>query len=367
VINHTSGTTGMPKLVVHSSETVINRLARFESLRWPLLGVRPDDTVASASSFAHGRTFCWTASVLCLAPRKIVICGELEPESAVPFLRAHPPTTLEALPSAFARWLPAAAAPDNPFRDVRLFVSTYDAVHPPTVRAFLGASRRGWPLWMQGWGQTETGPLTFRFFTRRSVAAAGRRHPTTRDAGRPIPGRVRLRVVDPVTLRPVPRGRPGLLFAHTGARCLGYLGEPLRWAAKRVGPWWNTGDLGVLTRTGAVRFLDREVDALPALSCVEVEDVVQDRLPQVRECVLLGVPGGLPVPVVATADGRLERPAWRRAVRDLPPMAEPVVLTWSQLPRTGTGKVRRHELSERLLGAVAGAGSGAGSGSGRWT
>jgi len=361
VVNHTSGTTGVPKLVVHSTETIINRLARFESVRWPVLGVRPDDTVASASSFAHGRTFCWTASVLCLAPRKIVISTSFEPPDGLAVLRAHPPTTLEALPAAFVRWQRAAAEPDNPFRDVRLYVSTYDAMHPPTIRAFLAASRRRRPLWMQGWGQTETGPLTFRFLTRRSVAAAGLRHPCTRNLGRPIPGRVRLLVVDPVTLRPVGRGRPGLVFADTRARCLGYLGEPQRWADKRAGRWWNTGDVGVLTRSGAVRFLDREVDALPGLSCVEVEDVVEDRLPQVLECVLLGAVDRPPLPVVVTADGRLDPAAWSRAVRDLPPMAEPIALTWDELPRTATGKVRRHELLHRMFGPAHTHGSG------RWT
>ncbi|MGH3622234.1 MAG: AMP-binding protein, partial [Sciscionella sp.] len=37
VVNHTSGTTGMPKLVVHSTGTIIRRLARLESVRFPVL------------------------------------------------------------------------------------------------------------------------------------------------------------------------------------------------------------------------------------------------------------------------------------------------------------------------------------------
>ncbi|MFF1615742.1 AMP-binding protein, partial [Amycolatopsis sp. NPDC058278] len=73
VINHTSGTTGTPKLVVHTTRTIIDRLARFEALRVPVVGTRRDDVVANASSYAHGRPFCWTGSVFCLAPRKIVL------------------------------------------------------------------------------------------------------------------------------------------------------------------------------------------------------------------------------------------------------------------------------------------------------
>jgi acyl-coenzyme A synthetase/AMP-(fatty) acid ligase len=97
VVNHTSGTTGVPKLVVHTTRTIVHRLARFEAVRWPVIGVRRDDVVANAGSYAHGRTFCWTASVFCLAPRKIVLLST--PES-LPVLERHRPTTLEALPSA---------------------------------------------------------------------------------------------------------------------------------------------------------------------------------------------------------------------------------------------------------------------------
>lgn len=361
VVNHTSGTTGVPKLVVHSTNTIIRRLAGFEAVRWPLLGVRADDTVASASSFAHGRTFCWTASVYCLAPAKVLIVADLDARRAEPMLRAHPPTTLEALPATYVRWQPLTEGPGNPFRAVRMFVSTYDAVHPSTVRAFLAASGRARAVWMQGWGQTETGPLTFRFLTRKSLAAGDERHPTTRNAGRPVPIKTRLRVVDPETFEPVPRGRQGVVLVRTKARCLGYLGEPERFADKINGKWWNTGDVGVRTRSGNVLFLDREVDVIPEMSCVELEDVLDDRLPELLECVILGAPGRPPLPVVVTADGQLDMVAWQGAIGDLPPLADPVVLTWDELPRTGTGKVRRLELRERLLGNAAMFGTG------RWT
>jgi hypothetical protein len=67
------------------------------------------------------------------------------------------------------------------------------------------------------------------------------------------------------------------------------------------------------------------------------------------------------VPVVV-ADGR--RPSWQdwqAAVGDLPEMAPPRFLTWDEVPRTGTGKVRRHELRTRL------AASEQTYGTGRWT
>ncbi|WP_340688044.1 class I adenylate-forming enzyme family protein [Amycolatopsis coloradensis] len=351
LICHTSGTTGTPKLVVHTTRTIIDRLARPEAVRWPVLGVRRDDVLGNASAYAHGRTFCWTASALCLAPREIVVLSE--PASAERVFGRHRPTVIEALPSTFVRWRPLAHSPENPFRRVRRFVSTYDAVHPPVIRTMLNATRRKRPLWMEGWGQSETGPLSFRFFTRRSVRA-------TRDIGRPLPGLARLRAVDPETMERVPRGTPGILLARTRARCVAYVGEQDRWEHKAHGSWWNTGDLGVVSRTGAVTLLDREVDSVPGLSCLSVEDAIEDRLPAIAECVVLSAVGRAPIPVVVTDTG-LEPARWRAAVADLPPMGEPVTLTWDEVPRTGTGKVRRLELLERLTGTAAT------NGSGRWT
>ncbi|MGW5053045.1 class I adenylate-forming enzyme family protein [Actinokineospora sp. NPDC004072] len=344
IINHTSGTTGTPKLVLHTAETLIHRLAAREAQRVPVLSTKPSDTVASAIAYCHGRAVPWTMSVLWLAPSKVVVIGGDEPD----VLREHPPTTLEALPSVFVRWQGLTAAPDHPFGDVRLFVSTFDAMHPPTVRAYLGASRRRHPLWVQVWGQTETGPMTFRFLTRRSVATRADRHPTTRNLGRPMPGRTRLRVVDPRTFQDVPTGRPGLVLVRTAAQCVDYIGEHERWRAKSADGWWNSGDVGLRTRTGSYLLLDREVDVIPGQSCVELEDVIEDRVPEIVECVVLGTPGRLPIPVVVTVDGSLDPAHWATAIHDLPALADPVVFTWDRVPRTGTGKVRRMELRALL-------------------
>jgi acyl-coenzyme A synthetase/AMP-(fatty) acid ligase len=131
--------------------------------------------------------------------------------------------------------------------------------------------------------------------------------------------------------------------------CAGYVGEPERLRAKLTGGWFATGDLGVATPSGRLLLLDREVDTVPGGSCVEIEDVIHDRLPDVVEAVVLGRASGLPLPVLVTKDGMLDRATWHRAVADLPPLGEPTLLPADQLPLTATGKVRRQELRDRLL------------------
>ncbi|QEU76868.1 long-chain fatty acid--CoA ligase [Streptomyces nitrosporeus] len=359
---HTSGTTGVPKLVIHTTRTLIHHLARFETLPLPRIGVRRGDSLFNSSAYAHGRTLCWTAVAPALGPRHISLASGECPGTTDLLLRAHPPTVVEALPSRYVRLRPLTRRLDNPFRNVRTYISTYDAVHPPVVRAYLQASAERRPLWMQGWGQSETGPLTFAFHTRRSVARAADGTATTvRGLGRPVPLKTRLKAVDPGTFRPVPPGTPGLVLCRTKAVAPGYLGEPERWAAKRHGDWWNTGDIATIARDGSVRLLDREVDHSPELSCLHAEDVIEDLLPEVLECVVLARPGTEPLPVVVTEDGLLDPVRWKRATGELPALADPVVAGWDDIPRTGTGKVRRTALLEQLTGSARTRGTG------RWT
>ncbi|MGH1551942.1 AMP-binding protein [Streptomyces sp. L7] len=71
IATHTSGTTGVPKLVLHTANTAIGRFPpRMERYRPPFLTTRRGDVVAAAVSFAHIRVMAWTASqLLKMAPR----------------------------------------------------------------------------------------------------------------------------------------------------------------------------------------------------------------------------------------------------------------------------------------------------------
>jgi acyl-coenzyme A synthetase/AMP-(fatty) acid ligase len=156
--------------------------------------------------------------------------------------------------------------------------------------------------------------------------------------------------VDPATGESTGRGEPGLVQIAQRGRCLAYVGEPERHAAKRDGRWWHTGDFGVINRLGALRLVDREIDRLPDGSAIELEDVLLDRLVHTTEVIVLPVDGQRPVPVVSTTDDvPLDMGEWRRATADLPALANPVQIRWEDFPRTGTWKVERVELRERLI------------------
>ena len=360
VITHTSGTTGTPKLVQHSAAT-IGALAAVESRQLPVLRLRRDDHVGLALSWAHGRVVTGLVA-LCALGCSVMALSEWDHEVVRRAFGARRPTVVETHPNIYLHWEPLAADPAGLFADVRVFMNTFDAIHPRTIRTFLGASRRRLAVWGQGWGQSEAGPVCGRVYTRRSVRRRGSRHPVTRSVGRPLPFLAKLRVMDQVTGEPLARGEVGLLEVLTPGLTLGYVGERERWQSKRRGDWWNMGDLGVRTRLGTVRLLDREVDQIPGISGIELEDVLLDRFPAASEIVVLGVPDSLPVPVVSThGDAPLDPAAWAAAVEGLPPLAAPVHLPWAEVPRTSTWKVRRPDLKRQLFGEASTLGSG------RWT
>jgi acyl-coenzyme A synthetase/AMP-(fatty) acid ligase len=361
IVVHSSGTTGVPKLVVHSADTIGWAMSRMETIRWPVVESSTEDVVAISVAFAHGRIVSWTAGQFVLAPKSLVIISDHGLDNVASMLAEHRPTSLEACPNIFQRWEELAETRPELFRDVRLFVGTFDAIHPRTVRKFLATSRRRIPVWGQAWGQSEVGPICIAAFTRRQVRRRPEPRGATNDIGWPVPILSRVKVVDPETGRKQPRGKPGILMVATKSRCLGYLGEEDRHAEKVRGKWWNTGDIGQRGRFGRLKLIDREVDLLPGASGVELESILLDRLERATEVVVLGVPGRPPVPVLCMRDDRLDPAEWAAATADLPALDEPIVIPWEDVPRTATWKIRRLELRELVLGTKDKIGTG------RWT
>ncbi|MFE3716122.1 hypothetical protein ACFXOX_23655, partial [Bacillus subtilis] len=254
----------------------------------------------------------------------------------------------------YQRWQTLVESKPELFASVRLYVNTFDLMHPSTVRAFLAASRRRFPLWAQCWGQSEVGPIAGTIYTRAMVRKVG--SAATNTIGWSVPGLMRTKVVDPDTGRRVRWGRKGVLLSCSESRCIDYLGETDRHEFKQAGKWWNTGDMGYKDSLGRIHFVDRAVDEIPGMSGTELESILLDRLTGVSEVVVLGVKGQDPIPVLCYDECEFDKVQWAAVVSDLPRMAEPVVVSWDDLPRTSTWKIRRAQLRQRLVGAEHGHG-----------
>ncbi|MFD3869503.1 class I adenylate-forming enzyme family protein [Streptomyces sp. NPDC058623] len=344
LITHTSGTTGVPKLAVHTGESLEARYRPQAAAVTPLLRRRPE-TVAMHVSFVHSRIFLALAVTL-LRGCPVVVLADPDPERAAELFARLRPGILEAHPNTFMEWEPLAKDPREPLANVKLFSSTFDAIHPRTVKLMLHASRRRSAIFGQLYGQSEVGPVTVRTFTRQRLFEAD-----GRCVGFPFPGMTGIRVTSRNGRTPS-RENPGHIEVRSDGRVRTYLDEHERYEGQVTeGGWWRMGDVGYRSRYGCVHLLDREVDLIEGFgSTLAAEDTLLDRMGDLTEVIVVPGADGTAVPVVCTrGDLPLDRAAWQHAVRGLPPMADPVQWKLEELPHTATTKIKRRELT-RVLG-----------------
>lgn len=340
LITHTSGTTGLPKLVVHSARTLHGR---FRPQRRLMSLIRKRETVAVHVSYAHSRMYLAMAVLL---PRSmpLVIMSNGEPQQVAELFARTRPGFLETHPNSFVDWEPLADDERQPLSNVKYFSTTFDAIHPGTMDRLLHASQRRFPFFFQIYGQSECGPLVGRGYTRRNAHKVD-----GRCLGYAMPGISKFRIVSRDGQQPSRRS-PGLVEVFTPGRAVTYYGEQARFAEQLRGSWWRTGDVGYRSRFGCLHLLDREIDVIPTVhSTLAVEDAILSRLAEITEVVLVRGPHEQPLPVVCTRQNLpLDMDRWRSAVADFPQLSPPVQLPLAKLPRTATMKVQRLELARQL-------------------
>jgi acyl-coenzyme A synthetase/AMP-(fatty) acid ligase len=340
LVTHTSGTTGLPKLVVHTPRSMRVRL---RPQLWLLSLIRMRETVAIHIPFVHSRTFAAMALTL-LTARPTLLMRESAPDKVAEFFLEQRPGFIEGLPNSFMEWEGLAEDPRKPLASVKYFSSTFDAIHPGTMSRLLKSSERRRPLFFQIYGQSEVGPATGRPYFHNSAHKAD-----GRCVGFTLPGCAKVRVVSRNGKRPS-KNNPGFIEVRWDGLATNYFGERKRYEANLNGTWWRTGDVGYRTKLGCLHMFDREVDMIPGVrSSLEIEDLVLSRLGELSELVVVPGPKSEPVPVVCTnEDQPLDRDRWRAAVVEFPLLADPVQIPQAELPRTATLKVKRIELARRL-------------------
>ncbi|QKV90925.1 acyl-CoA synthetase [Streptomyces sp. NA02950] len=339
LITHGPGAAGIPRLEVHSPHTLWNRLVPQQALGRATRGEPAALHLPFASSRIHQ-----LLGVLLHFGSPLLLLTDPDPAQAGPLLTTHRPGIVETDPHTFALWEELADAPGGPLSRVRSYGSPFDTLHPRTVKRLLDASRRRDPRLMQLYGQGETGPIAFGWYTRRGLERAHERR-----VGTGIPGFTRIRVVDERG-RTCPPGAPGAVEVRTRGRILTYLGAPEQYARQVDHGWWRMGDTGYRDWWGALYLLDPGADRVsPAEGDLEVEDELLSRLAELREVIIVRGPGREAMPVVCTRGDRpLDTGRWLRATGDLPSLAAPVQCRFEDLPRTRTWKIKRLEIA-RLL------------------
>jgi fatty-acyl-CoA synthase len=171
---------------------------------------------------------------------------------------------------------------------------------------------------------------------------------------------VSIRVVD-LEMQDVPRDMRtiGEVVAMGDHLMEGYYKEPDATQAVMTGPWLHTGDMAVWDEEGYIHIVDRKKEIIISggenISSIEVEKAIFAH-PAVFECAVVAAPsdrwGEVPAALVVlkpgaslTEDELLAFLQPQLGKFKLPRIVEFVT---EQLPKTGTGKIRKNLLKERF-------------------
>jgi cyclohexanecarboxylate-CoA ligase len=337
---YTSGTTGEPKGVMHSSNTMLSNLEYFAER----LGLGVDDVIHMPSPLAHQLGFMY-GIVLPIMLGGTAILQDIfsAPEMARQIRDEGATFTMGATPFLNDLTEHVAASGQGTPR-LRVFVSA----GAPIPRALVAKARQtlGAAI-ISAWGMSENGAVT------TTKLDDGEEKATTTD-GCTLPG-IELRIVDAEGAR-VPTGQDGQLQVRGCSNFIGYLKRPELNPNDPEG-WFDTGDLARMDADGYIRIAGRSKDIIirggENIPVVEVEGLLF-RHPAVAEVAIVGFPdtrlGERACAFVRLREGAsLTLPevtayleAQRMARQYMPERLEIV----AQLPRTPSGKIQKFKLRE---------------------
>jgi cyclohexanecarboxylate-CoA ligase len=339
-ILYTSGTTGEPKGVMHTSNSLLSGMPGYAKR----LGLGPDSVVFMASPMAHQTGFLYGMMTALTQGAKLVVMDQWNVQAAARLIQDEGCSyTMSATPF-LADLTEEMARRKWDFSRFRVFL----AAGAPIPRALVrSASERLGATIAPGWGMTEMGLAT-------STEIGDSEELRANSDGKAFEY-MELRVVDPEG-RPLPPGTEGRLQSRGAGLFVGYLKRPALYAVDADG-WFETGDLARMDGAGYIRITGRSKDIIirggENIPVVEIENVLYGH-PSVREVAIVGIPderlGERACAFVTLHPGQhfdfstmTAHLAAHQVARQYHPERLEVI---EAMPRTATGKIQKFRLRE---------------------
>lgn len=347
-ILYTSGTTGRAKGAMLSHRNLASN-ARTLADCWRF---DPDDVLLHALPIYHTHGLFVAVNTVLVSGASMILLPRFDAAEIISLMPEA--TVLMGVPTFYTRLLNESGLNADAAGHMRLFISGSAPLLAETHRAFETCT--GHAI-LERYGMTETCMNT-------SNPYEGERRPGT--VGLPLPG-IEVRVADPDSGVPVPRGEVGMLEVRGPNVFLGYWGMPKKTRAEfREDGFFVTGDVGRIDDDGYVTIVGRNKDLIISggfnVYPKEVEMEI-DALPGVVESAVIGVPhpdfGEAVVAVVVPepAAGINEKSIVGRIKERLARYKQPKnVLFIDALPRNAMGKVQKNLLREEYSELYSGAG-----------
>lgn len=346
---YTSGTTSRPKGVLVNHTSLVTALlsnALVTRMSW---GQSPPTMLVVLPMFHVTALNTLCMPTLLMGGTLLLVGMQFDPARSLDAMEQHRATHTMMLPMMHRACVAEQA---SRARDLTSVTTAIYAMAPMPAE-LLAAVDELYPSAdvILGSGQTEVLPATVMQWPEHRHSAP--------DSWGPQAPSVLTRTMDPTGAVQGP-GETGEIVYRAPNVCAGYWNNPSANEAAFAGGWFHSGDVGHLDEEGVVWFTDRLKDIIKSggenVSSVQVETVMLGT-PGVAECSVVGVPDehwGEAVCAVVVPDGsvsedRLEREIIARAKDVLAGYQVPKqVRIASEMPKTATGKIQKHQVRELL-------------------
>ncbi|NKE68899.1 AMP-binding protein [Ramlibacter sp. RBP-2] len=335
---YTSGTTGEPKGVMHTSNTLFSNLLPYVNR----MQLGRDDVILMSSPLAHQTGFMYGLMMPIYLGGRVVLQDVWEPTLAADLIEREKVTYTMASTPFLADLTEVGATRPEAFASLRLFHSAGATIPRALVR---DATQRLGATIISGWGMTENGAAA----TTRPNDRAEKIFETD---GCAMDG-MELRIVDERG-RPLPSGESGHLQVRGCSNFVGYLHRPQLYGTDESG-WFTTGDIARIDEDGYLRITGRSKDVVirggENIPVVEIEGLLY-RHPGVREVAIVGRVdprlgercAAYVVPRGATPPTLQELTAWLADAGVSKTYLPEFLRIVSELPKTPTGKIQKFQL-----------------------
>lgn len=339
VLMYTSGTTGEPKGVMHTSNTVNGNVLRFGSD----LGLNSDDVFFGATPVGHMTGYGIFVMLPIMMGNTLVLQDIHDPRTGIRIMQTESVTF---------------SAGATPFLADLLDSVNSEGIRPATLRRFYCAGAPIPPILIQRawndlkltvssvWGMTEIIAGTMTEPSKMEKA-------WTTD-GRAIPG-IEVKVVDEAG-QSIPNGETGRLLVRGASMFCGYLKRPDLYLVSADG-WFDSGDLARMDEEGYIRITGRTKDILirggENVPVIEIENILMSH-PAIAMVAIVGIPdarlGERGCAFVVTRQGQDMNLTIMQAYLDTLNVAKPFwperVECVAEIPCTPSGKVQRFLLKQ---------------------
>ncbi|QFI69231.1 malonate--CoA ligase [Sinorhizobium alkalisoli] len=338
-ILYTSGTTGRSKGAMLTHDNLLSNASTLRDY-WRFTA---DDRLIHALPIFHTHGLFVASNVILLAGASMYFLPKFDADEV---LRLMPQATaMMGVPTFYVRLVQHLGLTREVTAGMRLFVSGSAPLLAETHRTF--EEMTGHAI-LERYGMTETNMNTSNPYDGDRIAGT---------VGFPLPG-ISLRVTDPESGKPLPKGETGMIEVKGPNVFKGYWRMPEKTQAEfRADGFFITGDLGRIDERGYVHIVGRGKDLVISggynIYPKEVETEI-DRMPGVVESAVIGVPHpdfgeGVTAVVVRKPDAAIDERTVLDGLKDrLARYKQPKrVIFVEDLPRNTMGKVQKNVLRDR--------------------